>query len=74
MLLALINAHPDLGGISLFRSLIESLSHKTAYLVPLLVRTYALAELTPQPWGQQDLTPPELGGRGANRRILRKSC
>ena len=27
-------------------------------------RTYALAPLTPQVWGEQDLTPPRFGGLG----------
>ncbi|HEY9673503.1 MAG TPA: hypothetical protein V6D11_18815 [Waterburya sp.] len=27
-------------------------------------KTYALTPLTPQAWGEQNLTPPNLGGRG----------
>ncbi len=33
-------------------------------MVIAFVRTYALAPLTPQPWGEQDLTPPRIGGSG----------
>ncbi len=33
-------------------------------LSPYLDRTYAVAPLAPQAWGEQTLTPPTLGGLG----------
>ncbi len=37
-------------------------------------RTYASAPLAPQIWGEPELLPPDLGGRGAKRWCLHKSC
>ena len=37
---------------------------RTKHEIPGISRTYALAPLTPQVWGEQDLTPPRFGGLG----------
>jgi hypothetical protein len=39
---------------------------KSAFIPPQDLRNIRrLAPLTPQAWGEQDLTPPHLGGHGA---------
>jgi len=37
---------------------------------PLSFRTYAIAPLAPQIWGELDLLPPRLGGRGGKTMVF----